>query len=157
MSCARPIEAAGTVSMVIVMVFDKALHPALSVTLTVTVSKLAKSENVSVLTVVVVPAGTATETPFLKNSYPIPPEAVNRTVSPKQAVFVEAKVAVGEGSTVIVISLLKSVQSRPLKLEIIFLRKDVVVVTIAEGVKTGNLAAGPKISPKGNAPVLVSH
>ena len=66
MSCARPIDATGTVSMVIVTVFDKALHPALSVTSTITDSKLAKLEKVSVFAVVVAPA--ETEIPFLKNS-----------------------------------------------------------------------------------------
>ena len=126
------IAAAGTVSIVIVTVSDKALHPALSVTSTFTLSKFIKSEKVIVLVAVVTPA--ETEIPFLKNSYKSPPDAVKRTVSLTQAVFTETRLAVGAGSTVMVISLLKLVHSSPLNVEIIFLRKTLVVETIAVGV-----------------------
>ena len=126
------IAAVGTVSMVIVTVSDKALHPALSVTSTFTLSKFIKSEKVIVLVAVVTPA--ETEIPFLKNSYKSPPDAVKRTVSLTQAVFTETRLAVGAGSTVMVISLLKLVHSSPLNVEIIFLRKTLVVEIIAVGV-----------------------
>ena len=118
--------------MVIVTVSDKALHPALSVTSTFTLSKFLKSEKVIELVAVVAPA--ETEIPFLKNSYKSPPDAVKRTVSLTQAVFTETRVAVGAGSTVMEISLLKLVHSSPLNVEIIFLRKTLVVETIAVGV-----------------------
>ena len=98
--------------MVIVTLSDKAVHPAVSVTSTLTDSKLDKLEKLIVFVRVVTPP--ETEISFLKNSYKSPPDAVKRTVSLTQAVFTETRLAVGAGSTVMVISLLKLEHSSPL-------------------------------------------
>ena len=141
--------------MVIVTLSDKAVHPAVSVTSTLTDSKLDKSEKLIVFVRVVTPP--EIEISFLKNSYLSPPEAVKITALPKHAVSTEVKFAVGVGSTVIVMGLLISVQSRPLNLEVIFLRNSVVVEIIAEGVRISFVAPSPPISTKVFVPVLLCH
>ena len=89
-------EAAGFAFTVIVIGLETAVQLFVPVTSTVIWSPVTRSDLVNVFVVEDAPK----LTPFLKNSYTKPPEAVKFTASPEQELAFPTNVAVGVGSTV---------------------------------------------------------